>query len=57
MPYKSNDQRKFFHANKAKLEKQGVDVAEWDSASKGMSLPKKVKPIRKRGQPKGSGGL
>jgi len=30
MPYKSEAQRKFFHANKKKLEKQGVDVNEWD---------------------------
>jgi len=44
MPYKSDAQRKFFHANKAKLEKQGIDVKEWDEASKGKSLPEKVKP-------------
>ena len=34
MPYKSEAQRKFFHANKKKLEKQGVDVKEWDYADK-----------------------
>jgi hypothetical protein len=44
MPYKSLKQERFFHANKAKLEKQGVDVAEWDAATKGKSLPEKVKP-------------
>jgi len=48
MPYKSDKQRKFFNANKAELEKQGVDVDEWNEASKGMKLPeaapkKKVK--------------
>lgn len=43
MPYKSRAQEKFFNANKKKLEKQGVDVNEWNQASKGMKLPKKVK--------------
>jgi hypothetical protein len=43
MPYKSEAQRKFFHANKKKLEKQGVDVKEWDKESKGLKLPRKVK--------------
>lgn len=41
MPYKSDAQRKYFNANRAKLEKQGVDVDEWNSASKGMKLPPK----------------
>jgi len=43
MPYKSEAQRKYFHANKKKLEKQGVDVIEWDNESKGLKLPKKSK--------------
>lgn len=42
MPYKSEAQRKFFHANKGKLEAQGVDVGEWDKATKGKKLPEKV---------------
>ena len=42
MPYKSLDQERYFHANKSKLEKEGVDVKEWDQASKGMKLPKKA---------------
>ena len=42
MPYRSDAQRKFFHANKKKLEKKGVDVEEWDKESKGLKLPKKV---------------
>ena len=53
MPYKSDSQRKFFHANEAKLKKQGVNIHEWDEASKGMSLPDhagdkkhKEKPLR-----------
>jgi hypothetical protein len=43
MPYKSNSQRKFFNANKKKLEKEGVDVDEWNTKSKGLKLPKKAK--------------
>ncbi len=43
MPYKSEAQRKYFDANKKKLEKQGVDVKEWDNESKGLKLSKKVK--------------
>lgn len=41
MPYKSIKQEKFFNANKAKLEKQRVNVNEWNKASKGKSLPEK----------------
>lgn len=39
MPYASDAQRKYFNANRAKLEAQGVNVDEWNSASKGMKLP------------------
>lgn len=46
MPYKSEAQRNYFHANKEKLEKKGVDVEEWDLESEDLKLPKKVK--RKR---------
>lgn len=46
MPYKSEAQRKYFHANKEKLEKEGVDVNEWDKDSEDLKLPKKVR--RKR---------
>ena len=52
MPYKSLAQEGYFHSNKKKLEAQGVDVSEWDKATKGKHLPKRVvnktKP-RKRG--------
>ena len=41
MPYKSDKQRKFFNANRKKLEKQGVDVDEWNESSKGKKAPKK----------------
>jgi hypothetical protein len=42
MPYASRAQQNFFHANKDKMEKQGVDVDEYDEASKGKKLPAKV---------------
>jgi hypothetical protein len=42
MPFKSEAQRRYFEANKNKLEKQGVDVEEWEQASKGMKLPERV---------------
>jgi hypothetical protein len=42
MPFKSEAQRRYFEANKSKLEKQGVDVAEWEQASKGMKLPERA---------------
>lgn len=42
MPFKSDAQRKFFNANRKKLEKQGVNVDEWNESSKGHSLPEHV---------------
>lgn len=39
MPYKSVKQERFFNANKGKLEAQGVDVNEWNQASKDRHLP------------------
>lgn len=39
MPYQSDAQRKYFNANRSKLEKQGVDVDEWNQSSKGAKLP------------------
>jgi hypothetical protein len=64
MPYKSQAQAGYFHTHKAELEKQGVNVDEWDAASKGKHLPKRagmaqggiVKAIRQEGDghlPKG----
>jgi len=35
MPYKSEAQRRFFNANRAMLEAQGVDVDEWNRKSRG----------------------
>jgi hypothetical protein len=48
MPYKSKAQAGYFHTHKAQLERQGVNVDEWDVASRGKSLPKRVKPKTKR---------
>ena len=42
MPYKSEAQRKYFNANRKELESQGVDVNEWNQASKGKKLPEKA---------------
>lgn len=42
MPFASKAQQGFFNANKAALEKKGVDVGEWNKASKGLKLPEKV---------------
>jgi hypothetical protein len=42
MPYKSRKEEEFFNANKTKLEKQGVDVNEWNAASKGKKLPERA---------------
>jgi hypothetical protein len=43
MPYKSDAQRKLFHAKAAKGEIKPEVVDEFDQASKGMELPPKVK--------------
>ena len=43
MPYRSKVQEAYFNVNKKKLEKQGVNVDEWNKASKGKKLPKKSK--------------
>lgn len=48
MPFKSEAQRRYFEANKAKLEKQGVNVKEWEQSSKGLKLPERAPtPTRK----------
>lgn len=43
MPYKSKAQAAYFNTHKKQLERQGVNVNEWNAASKGKKLPKKVK--------------
>jgi hypothetical protein len=51
MPYKSQAQAGYFHTHKAQLEKQGVNVDEWDAASKGKSLPKRAPKISEMTRP------
>ena len=46
MPYKSRAQAAYFNIHKKELEKQGVDVGEWNAATKGKKLPEHA---RKRG--------
>lgn len=50
MPYKSIAQERYFNANRGKLEAAGVNVDEWNQASKGADLPKK---LRSTGTPGG----
>jgi hypothetical protein len=42
MPYKSKAQEKFFNANRPQMEAKGVNVAEFNAASKGKKLPTKL---------------
>jgi hypothetical protein len=39
MPFKSEAQRKFFNANRGSMLAQGVNVDEWNAATKGRELP------------------
>lgn len=48
MPYKSLAQERYFNANREKMEAQGVDVDEYNQASKGMKLPMKAPAPAKR---------
>lgn len=45
MPYVSDAQRKYFNANRSKMEAQGVDVDEYNEASKGMKLPARAPKV------------
>ena len=49
MPYVSQAQEGYFHTHKAELEKQGVNVGEWDAATKGKHLPHRVQAHAKGG--------
>jgi hypothetical protein len=57
MPYESKAQAAYFNIHKNELKKQGVNVDEWNSASKGKSLPerKKKAPGLGRGKVKKDG--
>lgn len=39
MPYKSKAQAAYFNIHRKELERQGVNVDEWNRASKGKRLP------------------
>lgn len=54
MPYVSDAQREYFNVHRAELEKQGVNVNEWNQASKGKSLPEHKKK-KKMGMQSGLG--
>ena len=47
MPYKSKAQMRYFHANRKKLARQGVDVDEWDKKSKRRKLPERARKSKK----------
>lgn len=46
MPFESQAQAGYFHTHKAELAKQGVNVDEWDAATKGKKLPKRKSKYR-----------
>jgi hypothetical protein len=48
MPFKSKAQAAYFNIHKKELEKQGVNVSEWNQTSKGMNLPERVNIIKRR---------
>ena len=41
MPFVSKAQAKFFNANRSKMERQGVNVDEWNKATDFSSLPER----------------
>jgi hypothetical protein len=48
MPYKSEQQRKKFHVLQAQGKISPKVVKEFDQASKGLKLPKKLKAMKKQ---------
>lgn len=48
MPYKSDAQRKWAHTKTGMKSLGKKKVAEYDKASKGMKLPKRVKKTKKK---------
>ena len=42
MPYKCLAQERYFNANRGKMEAQGVNVDEWNAASKGEHPPERA---------------
>jgi hypothetical protein len=50
MPFKSEAQRRYFEANKGKLQKQGVDVKEREKTKPGPKVPERVPRKKSRGK-------
>ena len=48
MPYKSKAQAAYFNIHKKELQRQGVNVDEWNKASKGKKLPKKKQKKKRK---------
>ena len=48
MPYKSDAQRKKFHAMLKRGEIDAATVKEYDEASQGRKLPERAKPKRRK---------
>ena len=46
MPYKSKAQEAYFNIHRAELERKGVNVDEWNKASKGKKLPERVTKLQ-----------
>jgi len=44
VPFASKAQKRYFLANRPKLEAEGVNVDEWLKASKGKKLPERLTP-------------
>lgn len=42
MPFASKAQQGYFNANRGKMEREGVNVQEWNDASKGLNLPERA---------------
>jgi hypothetical protein len=52
MPYRSLKQERYFNVNRAKMEKQGVNVDEWNKASAGIPLGETAKDTPKKPAPR-----
>lgn len=53
MPYRSKAQQAYFHEHAAALGRQGVNVAEWDKATKAAPGGFKALPERAKAKLKG----
>jgi len=56
VPYKSKAQAAFFNIHRKQMERQGVDVDEWNQASKGKQLPERTKKGLSAGQQRRKSG-